>query len=245
LPAWRFLLLAALAFASRAFAEDPAPLTLRAIREMTPSAVARRLIGPEHAADVERIETQPNWGMLPGALQVRLFHRPVPVGRNYCSQSKHQVVLFTAPPTRDVPDDATLRVQYTDEINTLARASDCRLRTGQQFASLGVDADVAMRALDNLASAQATAVRGGRLPFRLSCRDEVDRDPDKCRSGARAALAHLPLDLACSVDLHNSENVRTVEVILCPEVSMWMITMREIGIGRGRLTMLWEDIPPF
>lgn len=237
--------LAALASTAGASAQTPAPLTYRQIRALPPSEVAASLLRPDQPTDIERIETQPNWGMLPGALQVRFFHRPVPVGRDYCSQLRQAVVLFTTPPSRDVPDDAALRVQSSDEYRALARAPGCRLNPGQEFAGLTVDADVAMDALDRLAAAQTAAARHGRLPFRLSCRDEVSRDPNKCRPGPRQVLAHLPLDHACGVDLADFDDPRTIEITLCSDEALWTLRMRDFGTDHARMTMLWEDIPPF
>lgn len=236
---------AALASGAGVSPQAPAPLTYRQIRELTPGEVAARLLRPDQVADVERIETQPNWGMLPGALQVRFFHRPVPIGRDYCRQLRQEIVLFTTPPSREVPDDAALRVQDSSEYSTLARAPDCRIRLGQQFAGLNVDTDVAMAALDRLAAAQTSAARRGRLPFRLSCRDEVGRDPNMCRPSFRQVLAHLPLHHACSVDFEDSDDPRTIEITLCSDEAQWTLRMRDFGTYHARMTMLWEDIPPF
>jgi hypothetical protein len=234
----RWLPLAAPAFAAATSAQTEPTLTYRQIRDLPPSEVAARLLRPDQAANLERIETQPNWGMLPGALQVRFFHRPIPVGRGYCSQLRQEVVLFTTPPSRDVPDDAALRVQNSNEYSALARAPGCRLREGQQFASFGVDMDVAMRALDSLAEAQAVAAEHGRLPFRFGCRDDVERDPDQCRPSARVALANLPLQLACSVEPDDDDDPGVVVITLCPQMSQWTVTMRDFGTRRARLAIL-------
>ena len=242
----RWLSTAALGFAVAAFAQAPSPLTYRQIREMPPQTVALRLLGPGQSADIERIETRPS-PMPPGTLEVRLFHRPVPLGRVYCRERVHRIGFSTVEPRHSGPpaDDEALQMGSADQDAPIARAPGCRLSEGQQFAYLNVDADVAMRALDHLADAQRAAGGRGRLPFQLACRDEVTRDADRCRTGARNVLAHLPLQRACLVGLEDFENPRIVEVTLCTDEAQWTLTMSDFGTSRSRLSMLWEGIPPF
>lgn len=242
----------ALSLAAAVAAESPTPLTYRQIREMSPVAVAQRLIGPERGADVERIASRRE-PMLPATLEVLLFHRPVPLGRDYCSQSVHRLYLFTVrhEGTQTVLDDDGLQVQNSQEGASLARAPGCRLSVGQRFASMGSgDADAAMRVLDNLAAAQASAAARGPLRIRLSCRDEVAYDPNRCRQGARAVLANLPLDRACSID-RNDEDPQETEAAICLDDSIWAfgsfwsVRMRDFGTDRARLSLTWKDPAPF
>lgn len=240
--------LAALAFAAGASAQAPAPLTYGQIRALSPRDLAARLLGPDRAADVERTETRLSPSLIPGTLDILFFHRPVPLGQVYCRQEVHRIGLSAIEPfhaVRQLADDDALNVGEPTQDTTIARAPSCRVRQGQQFATLDVEMNVAMSALNDLAAAQAAAAGHNRLAFRLSCGDEVGRDPDKCRQGARAVLAHLPLHLACFVGLEDFDNPRVLEITLCPEVSQWRVTMRDFGTRRARLAMSWEDIPPF
>jgi hypothetical protein len=242
----RRLTLAASAFVFAAAARAEPPLTFRAIRALLPATVALRLLGPERGAEIVRIETRPNAGMAPGVLEVRLFSRAVAVGPNHCLQPLYRVTLTTLTPGHfELAEDEALRVGHVDETALIARAPACRLSEGQQFAEFrpGLDEAAAMRALDDLAYAQAAA-GGRRLPFRLSCRDEVDRDPDLCRRGARDVLAHLPLDQACDVD-SDEDDPHAVAVTLCLHESQWTLSMRDFHTNRARLSMLWKDPDPF
>jgi hypothetical protein len=177
----------------------------------------------------------------------------VSVGRGYCSQSVHELYLFTVrhEGTQRVLDDDGLRVQNSQEGQSLARASACRLSAGQRFASIGSsDTDVAMQALDNLAAAQADAAARGRLRIRLSCRDEVEYDPNQCRQGARAVLANLPLNRVCSIG-PDIEDSRAIEAAVCLDDSVWArgsywsVRMRDFGTDRARLSLTWKDPAPF
>ena len=103
--ALRWLSLAAVAFASAAFARPDPPLTYRAIREMPPSAVGLRLLGAERGTDIVRIDFldfSPDARRLPIALQLFLYARPVPFGLTYCSQRLHLVVLSRAASVTEV-----------------------------------------------------------------------------------------------------------------------------------------------
>jgi hypothetical protein len=251
-PALRWLSLAAVAFGPAAYAQTEAPLTYRAIRELPPAAVALRLLGPERGGDVVRIESRRE-PMLPATLEVMLFHRPVPLGSDYCSQSVHRLYLFTIrhEGLQRVMDDDGLRVQNIEGGLSLARAPACRLSAGQRFASIGpTDANAAMRALDNLAAAQAGAATGGRLPIQLTCRDEVARDPDRCRRGARALLANLPLNRVCSIS-REQEDPQAIEAAICLTDSIWApgaywsVRLRDFGTHRARLSLTWKDPAPF
>jgi hypothetical protein len=252
LPVFRWILLAALAVATTGAAQMESWLTYRAIREMPAAAVAQRLIGPELGADVERVESRRD-PMLPAALDVMLFHRPVPVGRDYCGQSVHELTLFTIrhEGAQTVLDDDGLWVQHRDEWNSLARAPACGLSAGQRFASIGsADSNTAMQALDDLAYAQVRAAGLGRLRIQLRCRDEVAYDPDQCRRGARAILATLPLDRICSID-RDREDPQAIEAVICLDDSVWArgfhwsVRIRDFGSDHPRLSLTWKDPAPF
>lgn len=121
----------------------------------------------------------------------------------------------------------------------LARAPGCRLAPGQLFASVR-DGAVAMRALDDLAFAQAAASSAnGTIPLQLTCRDEVEDDPDRCGAGAREVLAHLPLNRACSVD-RASDDGPDVDVYLCTDGPQWVLHQRRAGSDPPRLLMVWK-----
>jgi len=238
--------------ATAAAAQTEPPLTYRAIREMPPAAVALRLLGSGQGADVVRIESRRE-PMLPGALDIMLFHRPVPVGRDYCSQSVHQVTLFTVrhEGTQTVLDNDGLRVQNTNEWDSLARAPGCRLSAGQRFAAIGTgDSDTAMQVLDDLAAAQARAAAHGRLRIQLRCRDEVAYDPNQCRRGARTILATLPLGRICSIE-RDREDRQAIEAVVCLDdsvwarASYWSVRMRDFGSDHPRLSLTWKDPAPF
>jgi hypothetical protein len=247
-PILRWLPLVAMAFAAQALAQTNAPLTYRAIRETLSSAMALRLLGPEQSADVERIEARREM-MLPATVEVHLFHRPVPLGRSYCRQLVHDLYLSTIRHEGSqivADDDALQKMHDPSQSSSLARAPACRLRAGQRFAAIDPDnLDGAMWALDRLAVAQAAALGPTRrIPFRLTCRDEIERDPDRCRRGVRDVLAHLPLDQACSVYAAD-DDPQIVEVDLCTDGPLWVVRIDSAGRVPARLSMLWKDPDPF
>jgi hypothetical protein len=240
----RWLALAASAFAGAAAARTEPPLTFRSIHALPLPAVALRLLGPERGADIERIETRPASGPLPVALEVYLYARPVPLGPSYCSQRWHLLSLTNAgpPALRGLRHGEPLRVIFSDEWHSVARAPGCRLAPGQRFASLdaAADADLAMRVLDGLASAQAAALAPGPMgPIALTCRDEIESDPDRCGAGARDALAHLPLDQACAVSA-GDDAPRNVEITLCTDGPQWVLHQLMAGSDPPQLLMVWK-----
>jgi hypothetical protein len=242
------LWLAAMAFGSGAHARADAPLTYRAIRQMTPAALGRRLLGPERGGDIVRMEfldlrsfdSRPvrRW---PSVVQLALYARPIPLGAAYCSQRLHVVTLSRAGSNQPRPLDARtpLRLIYNDEGGSLARAPGCRLAAGQRFAHTR-DPELAMRTLDALASAQTAALSAnGTIPFQLACRDDVEDDPDRCASGTREALAHLPLAHACAVD-RASKDGPNIDVYLCTDLPQWVLHELISGSDPPRLLMVWK-----
>jgi len=236
-----WLTLAASAFAVAAAARAEPPLTLRDIRALPTPALALRLLGPERGADIVRIEGVPDARVRASVLQVFLYARPVPLGSNYCSQRRYYRALASAasgeigPLRRGQP----LRILAGWEEPTLARAPGCRLAAGQRFASIR-EPDVAMRALDDLASArEAARATGPMTPLQLTCRDEVAWDPDRCLAGGREVLAQLPLEGACRVDAVDGDS-QVVEVTLCTGGPLWELRLRAAGPAPV-LSMLWKD----
>jgi hypothetical protein len=241
----RWLFLFVLALSSGAFARAPAALTYRAIMTMPPSDAGVRLLGAGRGADIVKISfidlmnAGPAARRLPGALQLFLYTRPVPLGSNFCSQRRYYLFLTAASSvaTRGLRNDDPLRVNPGWDGATLARAPGCRLAAGQRFASIG-DPDIAMRALDDLASVQEEARRPERTNvLQLSCDDRVEYDPDRCLGGGQAVLARLPLEQACRVDAVDGDP-EVIEVTLCTGGPLWVLRLR----ARGRvpaLSMLW------
>jgi hypothetical protein len=211
---------------------------------MTPAAVGRRLLGPEQGDDILRIEF-PDFraapGRLPVGLQLFLYARPQPLGPTYCSQRRYYRALASAVSReiRPLRRGEPLRILASWDEPMLARAPGCRLTPGQLFASIR-DVGVAMRALDDLTSAQAAArSANGTIPLQLACRDEVEDDPDRCGVGARDVLAHLPLDHACSVDRASDDRL-DIHVYLCTNGPQWVLHHVMAGSDPPGLLMVWK-----
>jgi hypothetical protein len=243
-PALRWFSLSVLAVSAAAIAQPDAPLTYRAINAMTPAAVGRRLLGRERGADIVRVEFldfRAPAGRFPGLLQLLLYTRPVPLGPTYCSQRRYYHALASAVSREHRPlrRGEPLRILSSWDQPMFARAPGCRLAPGQLFASVR-DGGVAMRALDDLASAQAAAnSANGTIPLQLTCRDEVEDDPDRCGAGAREVLAHLPLDHACYVE-NASGDRPDVDVYLCTDGPQWVLHQLMAGSDPPRLLMVWK-----
>lgn len=239
------LSLAALAFSPAAHAQAEAPLTFRAIREMTPVAVGRRLLGSERRAHIVKIDYIDLWDpadTLPGVLQMFLYARPMPLGVTYCSQRRFYRALVSAVSreTRPLARREPLRILAAWDEPMLARAPGCRLAPGQLFASVR-DGELATRALDALADAQAAArATGPMVRFELSCVDEAPWDPDHCAGGGRETLARLPLDHACRVDAVDGDP-SVAEVTLCIDWHRWLLRLPAGESGPGLLSMTWKD----
>jgi hypothetical protein len=235
------LILAASALPVGAVLRTEQPLTFGAIRALPPAILAPRLLGPGHGAEIVRIERlDPG---RPAALQLFLYARPVPLGRRYCSQRRYYRLLTRAGSREIGPlgHREPLRVAVGWDEATLARAPDCRLAAGQRFAGIGDnDADVAMRALDDLASLREVArVPGPLLSLQLTCDDRVASDPDRCVDGAREVLARLPLEGACAIDSVDGDP-QVVEVTLCTGGPLWVLRLRGAGPAPA-LSILWKD----
>ena len=243
-PVLRWLWLASLAFSSGAFARTEEPLTYRAIRAMPPAVVGLRLLGPEGGDDIVRtefIDVSADARRLPSALQLFLYARPVPIGSNYCSQRRSHRLLTNAVSgeLRSLRHGEPLRVVSGWEETTLARAPGCRLAAGQRFASIR-EADIAMRALDDLAALQMAArAQGPMASLQLTCRDEVEDDPDRCAAGTREVLARLPLDHACLVD-RASDDQPNIDVYLCTGATEWLLHLLIAGSSPPRLSVVWK-----
>ena len=245
----RWLALVVLALSSSAVARAPGSLTYHAIMTMPPSEAGLRLLGAGRGADIVRLsfidlpDAGPDERRLPGALQLFLFARPVPLGANFCSQRRHFLLLLPAQfdwSSRGLRNDEPLRVLGSGwKETTLARAPGCRLATGQSFASFR-DPDISMRTLDDLAAAQEEARAPGRtVALQLTCDDAVDYDPDHCLGGGREVLARLPLKAACSIHAVD-DDPGVIEVTLCTGGPLWVLRLR----ARGRapaLSMLWQN----
>lgn len=242
-PAFRWLSLAAMAFRLESHARAEAPLTYHTISAMTPAALGRRLLGPEQGDGIVRIEfldVRAAAGRLPIVLQLFLYARPVPLGPTYCSRRRYYRVLASAASgeIRPLRRGEPLRILSSWDEPMLARAPGCRLTPGQLFASVR-DGGVAMRVLDDLTSAQEAArSANGTIPLQLTCRDEVEDDPDRCGAGAREVLAHLPLDHACSDEA--SGDRPGIDVYLCTDGPQWVLHQLVMNSGLPRLLMTWK-----
>lgn len=234
------LILAASAYPIAAAERGKQPLTFRAIGAKPPATLAPTLLGPKHSAEIVQIERlDPG---RPAALQLSLYARPVPLGHRYCSQRRYYRLLIRAGLRKIGPlgDREPLRVAWGWDELTIARAPGCRLTAGQRFAGIREnDADIAMRALDDLTSLQEAARAEGPLPpLQLACDDKVDSDADRCLDGGRDALAHLPLTGACAV-LAAEEERGAMDVTLCTGGPLWRLRLRARGPAPV-LSMLWK-----
>jgi len=236
----------ALSMLAALLAQPSEPLTFENIRSGPPRALAEQLIGSEQAADIGRAEI--GWdGMLPGGAGLRLFHRPVPFAGDMCSQRVHYVSLQVLDPANaaSLPRDRRLlRVTHLRYNETIALAPACRSLPGQSFVDLhpGVQRDVVVQGLRNLSAARAAATARGRLPFRLSCRDETLGQRDACRAGARRTLAALPTERAWMM----SGGAGEVEITIGgPGQQQWRVEIAGFGTGRARVSMTWFTPAPF
>ena len=227
-------------------AQPAEPLTFEGVRTGPPRAQAERLIGSEQAADVERAEV--SWDrMLPGGAHLRFFHRPVPFAGDMCSQRTHYLLLLVDDPiaASSLPRDRQpLRVTHIHDAETIALAPDCRIVPGQSFVHLnpGVERTAVMQGLRNLAAARTAAVARGRLPFRLSCRDEAPDPRDACRGGARGTLAALPTERAWMM---NGDANRVEITIGEPGQLQWRVEIAGFGTDEARVSMTWFAPAPF
>jgi hypothetical protein len=168
----------------------------------------------------------------------------VPLGPTYCSQRRYYRFLTRAASAasidiRPLRRGEPLRILSGWDGPMLARAPGCRVVAGQLFAQTR-EPELAMRTLDDLASAQAAALSAtGTIPIQLTCRDEVEDDPDRCGAGAREVLAHLPLDHACYVD-RASDNEPNIDVYLCTGAPSWVLHLLITGSDPPRLSMVWK-----
>ncbi|HWT13096.1 MAG TPA: hypothetical protein VN231_10120 [Allosphingosinicella sp.] len=235
-----------LSMLAAAFAQPTGPLTFEGVRTGPPRALAERLVGSGQAADVERSEVR--WDrMLPGRAELRLFHRPVPLAGDMCSQRVHYISLVLLDPTNatSLPRDRQpLRAERIRDNETIALAPNCRTVPGQSFVYLnpGVERDLVIQGLRNLAAARAAAAARGRLPFRLSCRDEAADRRDACGAGARRTLADLPTEQAWLMN----GNADGVDITIGqPGELQWRVSIAGFGTDRARVSLTWFAPAPF
>lgn len=156
--------------------DDPAPTGRWAA--VTPQ-LASELLSPEMAVDavshvVERGITQ---GGPPSS--VRFEGRPKPSGDGFCVRNWYYVsISFPGGEPQKPVVGQKVRLGGCDGI----------------FAHVnpGATLEEGKRVLRWLEWAQGLARGEGPLPFKLNCKAEIA--PDRCASGARTALANLPLD---------------------------------------------------
>lgn len=146
---------------------------------------ASQVLGPERAAQVERLEAVPFF-MAPTATRIRFYYPAAPLGNDLCQRTGHETMVSFEP----VRPDA----QLTDLVE-IALAPGCRLESGQPFALVErrVPVEAAAAMLRAVKGAQVAAATGGPLPFDLSCEDEFNIG---CADAGRTTLAALPIDQA-------------------------------------------------
>ena len=222
-------LVAPFLLAACASAQTP-PLSLGSVQAMPPRALAERLIGRAAARSIVEAEMDPPivQGGLPSS--VRLIERGRPHGNDLCVQRVHHVTPVAEGQVVTAGGRVTQRI---------ALAPRCRTVAAQRFASVnpGVGLDLAAALLRNVASARTAAAGTGALPFRLTCRDELQQGA--CRGDGRAALAALPLHQAFLI------SAPAQIAVGAPSRPLWDVAFLAPGTPHAELLMTWKVPAPF
>lgn len=198
--------------------------------------LASELLKPDQAADTVGHDFGgpifQNWG----PTSVRFTGRPQLTGDGFFARKTYYVAVYSVAPTRAEPqapiEGSQVRLGGCD--GTFA------------YVNPGASLDQAKTTLRWLKWAAQAAESGRSLPFAVSCSDEMPYDEDRCASGARAALAALPIDKVMIItkdfDRAHRWNVSVTETR--PGDTYWELKVDGTP-SKSSIDLVWRIPAPF
>jgi hypothetical protein len=153
--------------AAQATAQQGLGYSLESITRASTARLARELLTPDEAVDVESHRVH-DGGIMPWLTGVSFYYRPRPVTGDICGRPYHHIGFYPIATTPDQLPRQIFAQRGPDTTGTLlALAPECRLAAGQNFAHVSpvIGQEAATNALRAIAAARAAARGTGELPF--------------------------------------------------------------------------------